>query len=241
MTDNELEYFNQVMAANHISPIVVHIPYICNPASINEDIYNLAYEIIAEELQRCKMINADYLVLHPGAYTTSSPAEGIRRVSNLLNRVLDPYAGETLVLLETMAGQGTEIGRSFDELNLILQNIDRKDKMGICFDTCHTFAAGYDCSSPRGIEEIIKEIEDTFGQEKVKLVHANDSNTELGSKRDRHAHIGQGFIGSSGFEYLIQNKFFQKLPFILETDPAGVAQDIETLKNMRSKNNSGGD
>ncbi len=235
LSDEEIAYFNRKMVDNNISPVVVHIPYICNPASLKEDVYQFTYEIISEELQRCKLINADYLVLHPGAYTTSSPAAGINRVSNLLNWVLDDYSGTTMILLETMAGQGTEIGKNFNELNQILQNTDKNDKIGICFDTCHTFAAGYDCSNIEGINGILREMDRTFGREKIKLVHINDSSYESGSKRDRHAHIGEGFIGKSGFRKLLKNCFFREFPFILETDPDGQKEDIEILKNLRDK------
>jgi len=236
LTDDELECFNNKIRDNDINPVVVHIPYICNPASIKKDLYQVAYDIIREELERCELVKAEYLVLHPGAYTTSSLEEGIKKVSTLLNRVLDDYSGRTIILLETMAGQGTEIGKKFGELNQILQNMKEKDKIGICFDTCHIYAAGYDCSSLEGINSIIQEMDKTFGKERVKLVHVNDSSYELGSRHDRHAHIGQGFIGKSGFKHLVKNDFFKKLPFILETDPDGQEKDIELLKNMREKN-----
>ncbi|NLB88914.1 MAG: deoxyribonuclease IV [Syntrophomonadaceae bacterium] len=234
LSSEEIDYFRQVTSEHDIKPITVHIPYIANPASNKDDLYSFALETIEHDLNRCDLIGADYLVLHPGSYTTYTLDEGIKRVTDLLNQVLDSYTGDTIILLETMAGQGTEIGSSFDELNRILQNVANKDKIGVCYDTCHTFASGYDLTTQLGINNILKEIDDTFGREKIGIVHANDSSKELGAKRDRHAHIGEGFIGENGFKNLLTHDFWGKLPFILETPFEGIAKDVQTLKRLRS-------
>lgn len=234
-SEQELSEFKQILQENDIGPVVVHIPYICNPAAAKDDLYEYAYEVVAEDLKRCSMVNAGFLVLHPGSYTTSSLEQGIERIAALLNRVLNRHDGETCLLLETMAGQGTEIGKTFEELNLILQQVNNKDKIGICFDTCHTYAAGYNCTTDEGLNEVLTKMDKTFGRDLVKIVHANDSSKELGSHRDRHAHIGQGFINLSGFEILMHNKFFRNLPFILETPLEAMAEDIEALKNIREQ------
>jgi len=231
--EEELRYFNYKIKERDINPVVVHIPYTCNPAAVKEETYRYAFQVIKEDLERCKLVDADFLVLHPGSYTTSSLAEGVERISGLLNRLLDGYEGKTLILLETMSGQGTEIGKNFGELEQILQNVRNKDKIGICFDTCHAYAAGYDCASRDGINSILREMDNAFGKEKVKLVHANDSARELGSRRDRHVHIGQGFIGESGFEQLFADSFFCRLPFILETPFDKLDNDIDILKQIR--------
>ncbi len=233
LSPEEIDYFRQVTSEHNINPITVHIPYIANPASHKEDLYSFALETIEHDLKRCELIGADFLVLHPGSYTTSTPEEGIVRIADLLNRLLDTYTGETIILLETMAGQGTEIGSTFDELNRILQSVENKDKIGICYDTCHTYAAGYDCTSQLGIDNIMKELAHTIGQDKIRVVHANDSSKELGAKRDRHAHIGEGFIGESGFKNLLTHDFWRNLPFILETPVEEVAKDVSTLKRLR--------
>ena len=184
-------------------------------------------------MERCSLIGADYLVLHPGSYTTSSREQGIDRMAGLLNDVLDNYTGKVTVCLETMAGQGTEIGRGFYELNTILQLINNRDRIGVCLDTCHVFAAGYDVSTKEGIARTLEEIDITFGQDAIKFIHSNDSQKELGSKRDRHAHIGDGFIGEEGFKRLLRHDFFGTLPFILETPFAEIDRDIVTLKSLR--------
>ena len=233
LTAEETAYFINIFKENQIGPVVVHIPYICNPAAAKPEVYEFALQVVTEDLARCSLIDADYLVLHPGSYTTSSPAAGIDKVSNLLNQVLEKHTGRTRILLETMAGQGTEIGSNFDELKQILDKVEQSDKVGICYDTCHTFAAGYDCSNQAGIDNILLQMQASFGQDKIYLVHANDSMKELGAARDRHTHIGQGFIGTQGFKTLLSSPFFAKFPFILETPLEGVGEDIKILKQLR--------
>jgi len=233
LSEYEIDYFTKKLLENDIYPLIVHIPYICNPASVKEDLYDFACETVKHDLERCSLVKADYLVLHPGSYTTSTSDAGIERIADLLNRVLDEYTGDTMILLETMSGQGTEIGRNFDELGSIVQKINRSDKVGICFDTCHLFAAGYDCKSSEGLNELLEQANQSFGWDRIKVLHANDSRTELGSHRDRHAHIGEGFIGTEGFERLVKSSFFQDIPFILETAEDKLKEDIEILKKMR--------
>lgn len=235
-TDEEVNYFRQTLAEHDISPLVVHIPYTVNPAALREDLYEFAREIVSQDLQRCQLLQAEYLVLHPGSYTSSSLKEGIDRVASLLNRVLETDTGSTAILLETMAGQGTELGKNFEELSLIINQIERAERVGICFDTCHTFAGGYMWQDPEHMSNLLKDLDNSCGLEKVKLVHANDSEKEAGSHRDRHAAIGQGNIGEEGFQALINEPFFQERPFILETPVEGIAADIQALKQLRAKN-----
>lgn len=235
LTAAETDYFIHTLKEKQIGPVVVHIPYVCNPAAVKPEVYEYALQVVTEDLARCDLIEADFLVMHPGSYTTASPAEGIENVSNLLNQALQNHQGKTRILLETMAGQGTEIGRSFEELQQIMDKIIYKDKIGICYDTCHTYAAGYDCTTAEGIAAIIKAMNESFGQDKVFLVHANDSMKELGANRDRHSHIGQGFIGIKGFEALLADPYFSQFPFILETPREGVEEDISRLKRLRKQ------
>ncbi|HHW61815.1 MAG TPA: deoxyribonuclease IV [Syntrophomonadaceae bacterium] len=235
LSEEEISYFNTTMHAHDIKPVVVHIPYTCNPAAVKDDVYKFALQVVQEELERCSTLGADYLVLHPGSYTSSNLEQGIKRIVTLLNQVLDHYTGETTLLLETMAGRGTEIGRNFEEINTIMQAIHNKRHIGVCIDTCHLFAAGYDVSSTEGIEDLLAAIDHTCGREAIKILHSNDSQTELGSRRDRHAHIGEGFIGESSFRKLLHHEFFSKLPFILETPYEELDKDIEILKSARQQ------
>lgn len=235
LSEGEVAYFRQVVQELDIFPVVVHIPYITNPAAAKEDLYELAYRIISEDLSRCDIIGASYLVLHPGAYTISSPEAGIKRLVKLLNRILTEYSGSTQILIETMTGQGSEIGRNFREISHILDGVSQSSRVGVCLDTCHLYGAGYDIATPDGVEAVCSEIEQVIGLERVRLVHANDSMRELGSRRDRHAHIGHGLIGEKGFSLLCHHPFFQQLPFILETPYEGLADDIMLIKRLRDE------
>lgn len=233
LTEEELDYFKQTMQDHNIDPVVVHIPYICNPAAAKDDLYEFARQVVEEDLKRCTLIGAGYLVLHPGSYTTSTLEQGIERIAGLLNGILDNYTGDVTICLETMAGQGTEIGQDFTELNTIIELIHNKPRVGVCLDTCHVFAAGYDISSEEGIVRVMEEIDHTFGRSCIKMIHSNDSQKELGSKRDRHAHIGDGFIGPAGFKRLLNHDFFGAFPFILETPFEAIDRDIAVLKDLR--------
>jgi deoxyribonuclease-4 len=233
LTEEEVEYFAKTLKEHNINPVIVHIPYVCNPAAVKDDLYEFARQVVIEDLERCSLIGADYLVLHPGNYTKSTVEQGIERTAGLINSIIDSYKGNVTICLETMSGQGSEIGKDFTELNRILELINNKEQVGICLDTCHVFAAGYDVATREGIINVLAEIDKSFGRKAIKLIHCNDSQKELGSKHDRHAHIGDGFIGLSGFNNLINNEFFRDLPFILETPLTGIDRDIATLKSLR--------
>lgn len=236
LKDSEVAYFKTAMAAHRIKPVVVHVSYVCNPAAADPGLYELAQSIIAEDLERSAVIGADYLVLHPGSYTKSTPAQGIERVARVLNNVLESDQSQVTVLLETMSGQGTEVGRDFAELNEIIKMVNRSEKIGICFDTCHTFAAGYDCGSKAGLAKILQEVDSSFGRERIKLIHANDCLSALGSHKDRHAHIGEGSIGISGFSEISASPFWNTLPMIVETPSEGILEDVNRLKKLRQHN-----
>jgi len=234
LSGDEIEYFVEKANRTGVSPVVVHIPYICNPAAVKDDIYQLAHRVIAEDLARCDLIRADYLVLHPGAYTTSTPDQAIHRLVELLKRVSGGYQGSTEILIETMSGQGTEIGRNFHEIGRILQELSGYLRIGVCLDTCHLFGAGYNIVDLQGLENTLEELDRFVGRDKIRLVHANDSAQGLGSKKDRHAHIGKGKIGEKGFALLCRHPFLRTLPFILETEYTGIPSDVEILKRLRS-------
>lgn len=230
----EVQYFRHTLAEHDIAPLVVHIPYTVNPAAVREDLYEFAEDVIVQDLERCQLLGADFLVLHPGTYTSSLPEEAVDRVGRLLNRALEASAGSAIILLETMAGQGTELGSNFAGLHQIISLVERQDRIGVCFDTCHAFASGQQWSEPDSMKELLAAIDRTIGREKIKLVHANDSEREAGSRRDRHAHIGQGEIGAEGFRALMGEGSFRSRAFIIETPFEGIEADIKLLKELRA-------
>ncbi|NPV26828.1 MAG: deoxyribonuclease IV [Firmicutes bacterium] len=226
----EAQQFQQAVQASSLQTLVVHIPYIVNPASPSEQLYHLAEDLVLEDLNRADQLGAHFLVLHPGAYTTSTREEGQQRLIKLINTVLTRFAGETQLLLENISGKGTEIGGSLEELQVIMEHVPAS--VGLCLDTCHAFAFGYDLSSPEGFDEFSAQLEQTVGWSRVRLVHANDSQGQLGSRVDRHAHIGEGMIGAEGFTRLLHHPLLRKLPFILETPFEGVPADIQRLREL---------
>jgi len=231
--EEEVLGFKRELLAANIDPVVVHIPYISNPASVKPDLYALAARIISEDLSRCDLIGARYLVLHPGSSTGSNVQDSLLRLAHLLEEVLDSYQGEAQLLLETMAGQGSEIGRSFEEFKIVFDNCRRAEKLGICFDTCHTLAAGYNLKTAEGIEAVTSEVANLFGKEVIKVVHVNDSQGALGSHRDRHAPIGQGELGKEALRLIMHQPIFNNIPFILETPIETIAADVEIIKKLR--------
>lgn len=231
--DDEIQKFKQAMLDLNIDPVVVHIPYISNPASVKPDLYALAGRIISEDLQRCDLIGARYLVLHPGSSNGSTLEASLLRLAKLLEQVLDDYQGPAQILLETMAGQGSEIGKSFEELKVVFDHCSRADQLGICFDTCHTFAAGYELKTLEGIDNMASGLTGLLGKDIIKVVHINDSQGQRGSHRDRHAPVGHGELGEDTLKQLLHHPLFNKLPFVLETPVETIANDIEILKKMR--------
>ncbi|MGE5398429.1 MAG: deoxyribonuclease IV [Chitinophagales bacterium] len=231
----EIEVFTSTITDNQIGPVVAHIPYIVNPASCREDLYELAARIITEDLERCDMLGAEFLVLHPGSYGDDGKEAAIERLSNLLNKVLDGYTGPATILIEAMAGMGKEIGASVEELRAILQGTRHSLRIGICLDSCHLTGAGYDMTSSEGVKATLDEFDKTVGLDYVKLLHANDSQREIGSRIDRHASIGEGSIGIKGFQAMMNNTFLRNLPFILETPPENLQQDLQTLRTIRDE------
>ncbi|ONI38591.1 deoxyribonuclease IV [Candidatus Epulonipiscium fishelsonii] len=209
------------MSEHNISDIVVHAPYIINMASFKEDTYNLACKFLETELQRTKALGSQYLVLHPGAFTKSTLEQGIENIVNGLNKILSPDL--PTVCLETMAGKGTEIGRNFEELSQIINGIDFKDKIGVCFDTCHLHDSGYDIVN--NFDNLLEEFDSKIGFEYLKTLHINGSINERGAKKDRHANIGadesnprgKDLIGKKALYKIVHNDVFKDKPLILET------------------------
>ncbi len=230
--DREIQKFKETLNEHGIYPVVAHIPYIVNPASPRDDLYELARRVVTEDLNRCDILEAPYLVLHPGSRGDGSTEEAIDRLISLVNNVLEGSEGKAMLLIETMAGMGKEICSTFDEMKLLWSGINRKDRLGLCFDSCHLFAAGYDVATSDGLSRLLDEIDNKIGIHYLKVVHINDCLRELGSHIDRHAPIGKGQIGVDGIANIMKNPLLQELPFILETPT--IEQDLKTLREIRA-------
>jgi len=213
----------------------IHSPYYINLASAKNNIYYGSISVLREELERASALGVKYLMAHLGSARDLGEKEGLKKVILGLDKILDGYHGKTQFLIEMSAGSGAIIGDTFEEIAKIIQVPKlKKYDIGICFDTCHGFASGYDLRNEKAIKETFKKFDRVLGLKKLKLIHANDSMTELGSHHDRHAHIGQGKIGLEGFQAIVAFAKKQKLNLILET-PDGVerVKDIKVLKTIR--------
>lgn len=231
LTEEAIERFKFEQARTGISPVIVHDSYLINLASSKDDLWEKSIAAFAQELERCNQLGIPYLVTHPGAHTGAGAAAGLQRVVAALDRLFaDGIGGDTLVLLETTAGQGTCLGGCFEELADVLDKVERPDRLAICVDTCHIFAAGYDFRAPQSYAAVFERLISLVGLERIKVFHLNDSKGALGSHVDRHEAIGDGQIGLEGFQLLVNDPRFAALPMVLET-PKG-SDDTEDRRNL---------
>lgn len=213
----------------------VHTPYFINYASSNRRIKHASISIVKEELYRASLIKAKYLMTHLGSYASLGKKEGFIEVINGLKETLKDYRGSTQFLIEISAGTGQIIGSSFEEIAEIINHPELVNyDIGICFDTQHAFASGYDLRNAETVKTVFNQFDKIIGINKLKLFHANDSKTEFNSHSDRHEHIGQGKIGLAGFEAIIKYKKIKNINLVLETKNDAVIEDVKILKKIRS-------
>ena len=229
MNPADLERLRVLLEENDFGPVVAHAPYIMNPCSGDEGIRSLAGEMMAGDLELMEHLPGNYYNFHPGSHVGQGVETGCRLIAEMLNRVLQP-SQRTTVLLETMTGKGSEIGGSFDQLRRILDQVTWTDHLGVCLDTCHVFDGGYDIVGH--LEDVLEEFDRTIGLQWLKACHINDSKNPLGSRKDRHACIGEGTIGTQAIVQVITHPKLRHLPFILETpnDTPGHGEEIAMLR-----------
>jgi deoxyribonuclease-4 len=233
-----IERFQQQRETTGIEHLVAHDSYLINVASPDDALWEKSWLALAEELDRCDQLGVPYLVSHPGAHMGSGEEAGIQRVAEAINRI---YAerpdGKCVLLIETTAGQGTCLGRTFDEIAGIIALVENKDRVGVCLDTCHVFAAGYDIRGKDAYETTMQAFDAIIGIDHLKVVHLNDSKKGLGSRVDRHAHIGEGELGLGAFDWIINDERLQDRPGILETPKGDDNQEdrrnLATLRSLR--------
>ena len=225
----DVQAFINFADEHHFVKLVAHAPYTMNICAAKDNLRTFAHEILADDLQRMEATPGNYYNFHPGSHVGQGSKVGIELIAAELNRVLSP-SQTTTVLLETMAGKGSEIGRSFDELREIIDQVELQDKLGICLDTCHVWDGGYDIVND--LDGVLSEFDSIIGLERLKAIHLNDSLNPCGSHKDRHACIGQGCIGLEALARVINHPKLRHLPFILETpnELDGYAQEISLLR-----------
>lgn len=243
LDDDEVAAFQANLKATAMGPVVAHDSYLLNLAAPAAAIWKRSVAAFQEELERAERLGIPYLVTHPGAHLTGSEADGIARVAEALNYVHTALPHHRVrVLLETTAGQGSSLGYRFEQLAAILEQVDTAQRVGICLDTCHLFAAGYDIRSAERYRETMRALAACLGVGRVKAIHLNDSRQALGSHVDRHAHIGEGQLGLAAFRWFLNDLRFRHVPMILET-PKGedlVTADRRNLARLRRLLNGAG-
>jgi deoxyribonuclease-4 len=232
---DEVTLFKQVCLDCTIEHVVAHDSYLINLASPKDELWEKSIAAFREELERCELLGIPFLVTHPGAHTGSGTEAGIARVIAALNRIHADLPGyQVRTLLETTAGQGSTLGATFDELAAIMSGVANPERLGVCFDTCHAFVAGYDLRTPSAYAATMAAFDDVIGLQHLHALHLNDALKEFGSRRDRHAHIGHGFIGVAGFWNLMNDERLAGTPALLETEKGDdLAEDREAILLLR--------
>jgi deoxyribonuclease-4 len=226
-----IERFQQQREATGIAHLVAHDSYLINVASPDDALWEKSRLALMDELDRCDQLGVPYLVAHPGGHVGSGEDAGIARISEAINRIHDEQPeGQAKILLETTAGQGSHLGRTFEELAAIIDKVEDKSRVAVCFDTCHVFAAGYDLRDPEVYAATMTAFDEIIGLDQLKVLHLNDSKKGLGSRVDRHAPIGEGELGLTAFELIMNDERLAGLPGVLET-PKG-DNDEEDTRNM---------
>ena len=242
LTEKDVEKFNEASDEfKHISPVVIHAAYLINLASPKPNVYENSVNALRDEIIRTDMLGIERMVLHPGSHLGEGEDAGIKKIADSLKQVFKETVGaKTRVCLETMAGQGTNIGARFEHLRDIIDQVDMPDRMGVCFDTCHVFTAGYDIRSAESYQQTMSEFYTVVGLPQIKCFHFNDSKHPLGSRKDRHEHIGEGFLGTEAFANFINDPQWKDHPAHLETpktktdeDGNEIEMDIVNLNTLR--------
>ncbi|MBM4340643.1 MAG: deoxyribonuclease IV [Deltaproteobacteria bacterium] len=231
---DEVEIFRRSIQSSSISPLFLHLPYLPNVASKESKFYNRSIDSIVIDLERAAQLGAHYLIIHIGHRMDSSEDEAIEAVAWAINQVFDRVKNPVTLLLENTSGQGTEIGYEFNQIKKIIERVEQRDRIGICLDIAHAFEAGYDLSKKDGIEKTLESFDKTIGMKRLHLLHLNDSKTLLGSRKDRHWHIGEGHIGLEGFRHLINHPLLKHLPGIMETPRKDTVEDLKNMKVIKS-------
>ena len=235
----EADRFNQEEKRLKISPLIIHVSYLINLASPDLELYESSIKAYIEDVKEAQSFKADYIVTHMGSHKQTGEEAGIERFTAALNKIIKKTADSPVViLLENTAGSGSWLGYRFIHHQRIISGLEDKRRVGICLDTAHAYVAGYDIASKDGLEAMLDEMESTVGLSRLKLIHLNDALDTLGSHRDRHEHIGKGYIGRAGMKRIINHPKLRDLPFILETPKTTERSDkinLKTVRSLRSK------
>jgi deoxyribonuclease-4 len=232
LSDEACDSFRKKIRSSSILP-VDHMPYLPNLASPKPEIYTKSISALSTELDRCGQLGIHHLVTHLGHHLGDGIAGGRARVIRAINTALEESDNSVMLLLENTAGEKNSVGSSFEHIRGIMDGLENQKRIGVCFDTCHAFAAGYELRTEAGIRQTLQQFDEQVGIRNLKIIHLNDTKGDLGSGLDRHEHIGMGFIGEKGFRFLLHHPDFAALPLICETPVDGRRDDAGNIAKVR--------
>jgi deoxyribonuclease-4 len=233
LSKEEIQTFREKIEQSGIGPVVSHMPYLPNLASPSKTIWRLSVKALQSELERCDRLGIPYIVTHLGSHMGAGMEVGFDRLIGGINQSLDADHGRTVVLLEIMAGQKNSMGSKFEDIQTIRSGVSRRERVGVCFDTAHAYAAGYDLRTEGGLNKTVEQFDRIIGLSNLKIVHINDSAVSIGSRRDLHEHVGRGYIGEKGFRLFFHHPSLRELPMILETPLEKPGDDVRNLARVR--------
>jgi len=235
LTHEDIGNFKKKLLASKIErdAVCAHMPYLPNLSSSKKDLYKKSLSTFINEVKRCAMLGIPYLVIHLGSHLGAGVQVGIKNLANACNTAASKADSDVMILLENMAGQKNSVGSRFEELKQILDLLEPRKRFGVCFDTCHAFAAGYDLRSKDAVEDTIAAFDKHVGMKELRIVHLNDSKGDINCNRDRHEHIGMGYIGEKGFRAFLSNSEIKKRALILETPVDNRRDDAGNLRKVR--------
>jgi len=237
LTAAQVDAFNKAKEITRLTPLIVHGSYLINPAAVDVNTLEKSICAMIDEYRQCDILGVDCLVIHPGSHMGLGEAEGLRKISQAINQVLGKVQSSVKLLLETTSGQGTSLGCTFEQLAAIIEGVEDSSRIGVCLDTCHVFAAGYDIREANAYQNTMKTFDKVIGIKRLRVIHVNDSKTGLASHVDRHEHIGKGRLGRQAFRNFLTDKRLRHIPFILETpkgrSPGGKDYDMLNLAALR--------
>ncbi|MGA2220199.1 MAG: deoxyribonuclease IV [Verrucomicrobiia bacterium] len=233
---SEVKKFAALLQTTRIAPVFAHSSYLINLASTNLSFLRRSIFGLIDEIVRAERLGVPFIVMHPGSHLGAGERAGLKTIAHSLNEVFrETSGGKVRIALETTAGQGTNLGCRFEQLAEIFELVDQPERLAVCVDTCHIFAAGYDIRTPRGYSATMRELDQTVGHKQIVAFHLNDSKKPLGSRVDRHEHIGKGLLGLDAFRHLLHDPRWRNLPMVLETPKSDdLHEDVENLCVLRS-------
>jgi deoxyribonuclease-4 len=235
LAKEDVENFRKKLVASKIDRYAVcaHMPYLPNLSSSNKDLYKKSLNTLVNEVKRCGVLGVPYLVIHLGSHLGAGVEVGIKNLANACNTAAEKVKNDVTILLENMAGTKNSVGSKFEELKQILDQLEPRKRFGVCLDTCHAFAAGYDLRSKDAVDNTVAAFDKNIGMKELRIVHLNDSKGDINCNVDRHEHIGMGYIGDKGFKAILTNSEIRKRILILETPIDNRRDDVVNLKKVR--------